>query len=665
VAGWRGWVARGATAGPKVTSARLDSSAAPRSRLFPKTRSWFTLDSPLELLSPLSVLRVLFALAIVAWPVIGLASPVPAWGLVGIAAVTGSAAAVWVGLLLVKKVEHRSSWVLAAYWTAAVVLLVWCAAGTAAVGAFALFLVPGATFVALFLDGRSVVRQQLATVVALWAALAPAEGIGPALALALVAVVPLSAAPATILLLTRSARRAGVVDPDTGLPNGFGLARQLDAGSRTSFLVAVVALDGIDHAREALGYQVGTELLRRAVEDLGQVLPADALIGRVTGDELVVIMGLSGSHSSELSDGLPPPVAEAGRKLAESLVRAIAAGRYQVGTTQVPLRAHVGFCGAPWDATAVSELVRRASITAQRAADSGMAVEVWDGDRGAMTSADLDLLGDLALASKRGELTLAYQPQIASATGAVCSAEALLRWNSPVHGNVPPGRFITLAERTGAIDTLTEWVVGEALDAQVRWRHDGIEIPVSVNLSAKNLPASELAAWILAQVTDRHLPMSCLTVEVTETAVADPAQAAAVLQPLHRHGVRISIDDFGTGFTSLAQLPALPLDELKIDQCFVMRSATSSADEAIVHTIGELAHRLGLQVVAEGVETEETADRLRAVGIDILQGYHFARPMPESDFLEFVRRPRLTRTMPKMAVRAPTAVGEPSPLSGR
>jgi EAL domain-containing protein (putative c-di-GMP-specific phosphodiesterase class I)/GGDEF domain-containing protein len=634
---------------------------------------------------------MLFALAIVAWPVIGLTAPIPTWGLVGIAVITATAAAVWVGLLLVKKVGHRSSWVLAAYWTAAVALLVWCAGGTAAVGAFALFLVPGTTFVALFLDGRSVVLQQVATVVALWAALTPAAGIGTGLVLALVGAIPLSAAPATVLLLTRSARRAGVVDPDTGLPNGFGLARQLDAESRTSFLVAVVALDGIDHAREALGYPVGTELLRRAVEDLGQVLPADALIGRVTGDELVVIMGLPegavlpegtdppggtglpespvpdegpdrAGPATEPSVGLPVTVAEAGRALAESLVRAIAAGRYQVGATQVPLRAHVGFCAAPWDATSVSELVRRASITAQRAADSGLAVEVWDGDRGAMTSADLDLLGDLALASKRGELTLAYQPQIATTTGAVCSAEALLRWNSPVHGNVPPGRFITLAERTGIIDNLTEWVVGEALDAQVRWRHDGIEVPVSVNLSAKSLPASELAAWILAQVTERNLPTSCLTVEVTETAVADPAQAAAVLQPLHRNGIGISIDDFGTGYTSLAQLPTLPLDELKIDQCFVMRSATSSADEAIVRTIGELAHRLGLKVVAEGVETQEVADHLKAVGIDILQGYHLARPMSEAGFLQFVRKPRPTAAMAKMAVRVPTAAEEPSPL---
>ncbi len=185
---------------------------------------------------------------------------------------------------------------------------------------------------------------------------------------------------------------------------------------------------------------------------------------------------------------------------------------------------------------------------------------------------------------------------------------------------------------------------------------------MSVNLSAKNLPAPELAQWILDQLEERGLPMSCLTVEVTETAVADPTQAIAVLLPLHRRGVRISIDDFGTGYTSLAQLPSLPLDELKIDQCFVMRSTASGADEAIVHAIGDLAHRLGLEVVAEGVEDAETAALLATMGIDLLQGYHFARPMPEAALLEFVHRPpvavRLAPT--KMIVPEPSAPMAPS-----
>ncbi len=164
----------------------------------------------------------------------------------------------------------------------------------------------------------------------------------------------------------------------------------------------------------------------------------------------------------------------------------------------------------------------------------------------------------------------------------------------------------------------------------------GLDLPVSVNVSPKSLPLPGLSTWILDQLAARGLPASCLTVEVTETAVADPQQAAAVLRPLHEQGVRISVDDFGTGFTSLAALPTLPLDELKVDQCFVMRSTASPADRAIVRTVGELAHRLQLHVVAEGVETAEIAALMDEMGIDLLQGYFFAKPLTEEELVGFV-----------------------------
>jgi len=671
---WRGWVDRGSTADRAVTSARLDPSARPRNRLFPKTRSWFALDAPLELLSPLSVARVLVVLAAVEWALIGTTAPLPDRDRYGMVAVAVATAAVWVVLLVSRKLGRRATVVLVASLDAGVMALVWLAHGTVAVPAALALLVPCAVFVALFLGRRAVVVQQSVVAVGLAAALAPAVGVGRAVVVSATVGLALVTVPAAVLVLARAARRHDLVDPDTGLPNGFGLARRLEAEDRTSFVVAVVALDGVGNAREALGYQVGSELLRRAVEDLGQVLPPGAVIGRVSGDELVVTLGLDGDSPAPAPspdgpgeagphDSAPLSAVEAGRILAETLVHAIAGGQYRVDTVDVHVRAHVGLSLAPWDGSAVSELVRRASISARRAADAGVAVLAWDGDREALTAGDLELVGDLTGAAGRGELSLAYQPQMASVSGAMVAVEALLRWDSPVHGRVPPGRFVTLAERSGLIDDLTEWVMGEALDAQARWRRAGVDLSVSVNLSAKSLPRPGLAEWIVDQVASRGLPMSCLTVEVTETAVADPAQALAVLQPLHDRGIRISIDDFGTGFTSLAQLPALPLDELKIDQCFVMRSATSSADEAIVHTIGELAHRLGLQVVAEGVETDMLARRLTEMGIDILQGYHFARPMPEADLLALVERAGIDPAWPKMIVPHPhTAVPASAPL---
>ncbi len=687
---WRGWMDRGSGAAQPVTSARLSSTAQPKNRLFPKTRSWFALDAPLELLSPLSILRVLFAVATVSWPLIGLTHP--GVRTTGVAVICAATALIWVVLLLVRKVDLRASRTLAGWWTVAVGVLVWLGHGTGASVAYALFLVPVTVFVALYLGNRSVVVVLAGSTVVLGAALASWDGVGRAVLVAMLGALALATAPAAVLLLGRSARRHDTVDPDTGLPNGFGLAQLLASQDRTTFVVAAVALEGIGTAREALGYQVGTELLRRAVEDLGQVLPTNAVIGRVDGDELVVTMPLDAPNGplapmdpavgataqpgvgaaalpgSAGADG-PDRVARAGWELADTLVRAVSAGRYLVGAVEVSLRAHVGLSTAPGDGTDVAELVRRASLSARLAAGRGVAVLSWDGDQGALTGGDLVLLGDLRLAPERGELFLTYQPQMERVTGRARSVEALLRWNSPVHGRVSPGQFIPLAERTGLIDRLTEWVVHEALDAQVRWRESGLELPVSVNVSPKSLPMPDLSSWILDQLSVRGLPASCLTVEVTETAVADPEQAASVLRPLHDHGIRISIDDFGTGFTSLAALPTLPLDELKVDQCFVMRSTTSPADQAIVRTVGELGHRLGLEVVAEGVETGEIATLLGDMGIDLLQGYHFAKPLIEEDLLAFVAeaspdphgtRGRITPDPKRMITRSVETVADHS-----
>jgi EAL domain-containing protein (putative c-di-GMP-specific phosphodiesterase class I)/GGDEF domain-containing protein len=644
VATWRGWAAGGGNGAHEVTSARLSGEARPRNRLFPKTRSWFALDAPLELLSPLSVLRVLFAVATLAWPIIGwIGRSDHGSRMAAVVAVSVTNTLLWVGLLAVKKVDLRVCRLLSAWWTVAVGVLVWSGGGTAASLGFAMFTVPIAVFVALYLGNRAVLVDLLGTAAVLGTALAPSEGVARALLLAGFGGVALATAPAAVLVLARSARRHDTVDPDTGLPNGFGLAQRLEARDGTPFVVAAVVLEGIGNAREALGYQVGTELLRRAVEDLGQVLPSDAVIGRVDGDELLVVVGLrSGGVDPPPSStgpdrvGVPGPAAREGSQLADTLVRAVSAGRYLVGAIEVSLRAHVGLSTAPFDGTDVAELVRRASVTARRAAERGVAVQSWDGDQGALTADDLSLLGDLRLAPERGELYLTYQPQVARSTGRARSVEALLRWDSPVHGLVSPGRFIPLAERTGLVDRLTEWVMREALDAQVRWREAGMDLPVSVNVSPKSLPMPGLSSSILDLLAERDLPASCLTVEVTETAVADPEQAASVLRPLYDHGIRISVDDFGTGFTSLAALPTLPLDELKVDQCFVMRSPNSPADRAIVRTVGELGHRLGLEVVAEGVETAEIAGLLGDMGIDLLQGYHFARPLPEDELLRFM-----------------------------
>jgi len=494
----------------------------------------------------------------------------------------------------------------------------------------------------MFLSTSALFLQQGLAAATVWIAMIQVTGPWRASIMAIVATLALGSCSAIVALLMRSSRRRNTIDADTGLPNGYGLAARVRAKGWSTYVVTTVALSGLPDVREALGYLVGTELLRRGVEDLGQVMPADALIGRVDGDELVVILPVSspptlGAAPDAVDDSLLVSAITRGKDVAEQLIRGIGAGRYLVEGIEISLRGHAGVAASPWDGDDVAGVVRRASLSARRAVSEGQQCRVWDGERDAMTADDLTLLADLRFASARQELWLAYQPQIDPVSGRAQAVESLLRWDSSSRGLVSPGRFIPLAERTGLIDALTDWVIDEALDSQVRWRANGLDLPVSVNISAKAFSRPDLAEWVVAKLRQRDLPPACLTLEVTETAqVNDLFQAVRLLRPLHDLGVRVSIDDFGTGYTSFAMLPELPLDELKVDRSFVVRSATSAADEAIVRSVLELAHRLGITAVAEGVEDAVTQDRMIAYGFDLLQGYHLARPMREQDLVDFM-----------------------------
>ena len=636
---WRGWSA--ANGEPVVTNARLSKDAKVQSRLFPKMHAWISLGTPLELLSPLSVLRVVYPLCAALWCVQVSLMHWPDERRGWIYAIAGAAIATWLGLLLVRSLGVAGRFALAVLGTAMVGGLIWASNGTGAALGFLPFFLPMSVFAAMFLPVRSVLAHLLVAVVLLWLAMSTVVGVGYAVVIALMAGMAAVAAPLAIVLLATAVARSGAIDPDTGLPNAVGLARRVsDAGGRFPIVLGTVHLAGIDEAREALGHGVGTELLRRAVQDLGQVLPPDTTIARVEGDELVVGRVVRAAEGLGHTAGqVPEALHAAGHDFARLLVDAVAAGRYVVGRVEVSLRAHVGLVFAPWDGNNLAELLRRGSLAARQASTSGRPVKVWEHAEGTFTADDLALLAGVRLAAERNELQLAFQPQVEARTGRTVSAEALLRWQSPALGEVLPGRFVELAERTGYIDRLTEWVLGEALDAQVRWRRVGLQVPVSVNFSAKTLRRPDLPTWVLGELAARALPPSALAIEVTETAATELLSAVRLLKPLHDRGIRVSIDDFGTGHTSLAVLPHLPLDELKVDMSFVLRSATSPADEAIVRSVLELAHRLRLDAVAEGVEDDDIRQRMTIFGYDLLQGFHFSQPLPEHEFVAFVRAP--------------------------
>jgi EAL domain-containing protein (putative c-di-GMP-specific phosphodiesterase class I) len=360
---------------------------------------------------------------------------------------------------------------------------------------------------------------------------------------------------------------------------------------------------------------------------------------------LVIVQSLLGVaiDPDDPATGIPGLATDMAAEVVETVERAVESGRYVVDGVEVALRAHAGISIAPWDGVDARELLRRASVSAKQAVADGAAFVLWGANSSAWTADDLAMLADLGSAAERGELALAFQPQMDARTGAIVGAEALLRWRSPTRGEVSPALFIPLAERIGLINRLTEWVLPSALDAQALWRRRGLAISTSVNLSPVTLTRHDLADWVVGELRLRDLPPACLTIEITETAAADLSQAIMRLRPLQARGVRISVDDFGSGYTSLSALPTLPLDELKVDQQFVRRSSQSHNDLVIVRTVSELAKRLGLVAVAEGVETAELARDMAELGYDVLQGFYAARPMPVDEFFRFAQDHRAQR----------------------
>jgi EAL domain-containing protein (putative c-di-GMP-specific phosphodiesterase class I)/GGDEF domain-containing protein len=633
--GWREW-----GSSETATSVPLQADANVRSRLFPKTRSWFALEAPLALLSPLSVLRVIYAFASLTWILSGLIWPLSDSNRATVLLIGASALVAWLALFRVRRVSVDSSWLLSCLWLVQVSVLVWAGHGGGLSVAATTYFVPIGIFAALYFDTRTVTACQAAIALGMWIALASAVGVLRSLFVGVVVGAAFATASYVVVLLMRSTSSLGTLDPDTGLLNGLGIAQRLaQRDVATPLVVVAVVLRGIDSAQEALGFEAGSELLRRAVEDIGQVLPSDAIIGRI-GDELIIAQHMPEGTLTVLeqrAESVPERAIDVARTLALTVGRAINAGRYFVNGVEVALQAHAGLSVAPWDGNAAPELFRRASLSAREAVLDGVTDAVWHANTHTLTAADLALLADLGMAEERGELTLAFQPQMAARSGAIVSVEALLRWKSRTRGDVSPGLFIPLAERTGLINRLTEWVLPQALDTQVRWRQQGIEISTSVNLSPVTMTRLDLAESVLEELRIRSLPPSCLTLEITETAVTNLLHAVLRLTPLREAGIQISVDDFGSGNTSLSALPHLPLDELKVDQQFVRRSRQSQNDLAIVRTIIELSGRLGLMCVAEGVESEELFHDMVDLGFDLLQGYFVAKPLGEAELVQFVR----------------------------
>jgi predicted signal transduction protein with EAL and GGDEF domain len=305
----------------------------------------------------------------------------------------------------------------------------------------------------------------------------------------------------------------------------------------------------------------------------------------------------------------------------------------------LPAEGSIGIAMYPRHGGDVETLLRHADVAMYAAKDEKAGYVFYDMSRSESDPARLTLVSELRRAIEQRELVLYYQPKAALSSGAVRSVEALLRWNHPTRGLVGPDEFIPLAQQTGLIKPLTLYVLDEALEQCRAWGREGMELGVAVNLSVRNLLDAEFPDQV-RRLLDKHgVDPGLLELEITEsTVLSDPVRTKRVLDKLDAMGVSLSIDDFGTGYSSLAYLSQLPVNEIKIDRSFVMNMTECDNDAVIVRSTIDLARNLGLQVVAEGVETERAWDELSELGCTLAQGYYLSRPVPAPELTQWLRR---------------------------
>ena len=430
--------------------------------------------------------------------------------------------------------------------------------------------------------------------------------------------------------LQRALEREQVVartDGLTGLPNRMLFQDRLrqaiasaarEPGRRVAVLL--MDLDNFKEINDTLVHPAGDQVLIQIARRLAGVLRDEDTITRLGGDEFAVLLP---------AVGMPPQTVQ---QVAQKLLAALATPvLYQ--DRELHLTASIGISLYPDHGDEAAILVARADVAMYASKARRVGPVFYDSAMDSGIGARLQRSNELRHAIERKELFLEFQPKVDLASGQVTGAEALVRWRHPSAGRIEPADFIPLAERSGLIHALTDWVIEEALTCCREWRSHGHSLHVAVNISGRTLPDPRFAERVLHALSASGLPAPGLELEITEdTLLADIEHAGRLLDQLCAKGVRVSIDDFGTGYSSLAYLKRLPLHALKIDQSFVRDMAQDSSDAAIVRSIIELAHNLGRQAIAEGVEDPRAVEMLRRYGCDCVQGFFICRPRPDADF---------------------------------
>ncbi|MBY8872148.1 bifunctional diguanylate cyclase/phosphodiesterase [Micromonospora sp. PLK6-60] len=437
-----------------------------------------------------------------------------------------------------------------------------------------------------------------------------------------------AATHAELRLVTAQSSYDAVHDPLTGLMNRRAMLERGDQALRRlahDLPVALLLLDvnQFKEVNDTLGHAAGDQLLRLTATRLGAVARPGDLLGRLGGDEfalLVTSVPVVGDRAAPLTYAL-----RTAREIAERL-----AAPTEVAGLRMSVEVSVGVVVADAGAADLTELLRRADIAMYQAKEGGGNVAAYDSARDDASTDQLALLAELreALATD-DQLVLALQPAVDLATGAPTGVEALIRWRHPRRGLLGPADFIRPVENSEQLGAFTRYVLDKALGVAAEWARQGLDVPISVNLSARSLLDRDLPAEIADALRRHQVPPHRLVLEITETVVMSELEVIdEVLANLRSMGVQLAVDDFGTGFSSLTFLTRIAVDELKVDRSFVIRMADSPEAAAIVRTTVGLAHELGLRVVAEGVETAEQRLTLAELGCTAAQGYHFFKPMP-------------------------------------
>ena len=418
-------------------------------------------------------------------------------------------------------------------------------------------------------------------------------------------------------------------DELTGLPNRALFATLLESAlaqareAQGSVAVVLLDLDRFKDINDTLGHRYGDYLLQQIGPRIGAVLRDVDVLARLGGDEFVLLFPSHATGQEAIHAAL-----DLTRRILDALHEP-----FMVDDVSLAVEASAGIAVWPAHGDTGDALLQHADIAMYLAKSRHEDLAIYDSALDGHNPRKLTLLSQLRGAVDNGELVLNFQPLVDIGSGAVVGAEALVRWNHPDEGLLPPGEFVPLAEGSGFIHELTRFVLRAACEQARAWETAGLPLVVSVNISARCLLDTGLPQSVAATLLATGLPPHLLKLELTETAIiADPDRARSIIGRLHTLGVGLSIDDFGTGYTSLSFLRDLPVQEIKIDRSFVTNMVTNPKDAIIVRTGVELAHRLGLDSVAEGIEDVETYAALAALGCTTAQGFHLSRPMPSDDF---------------------------------